>query len=138
MTDDLFKGHGIDIILENDEAFLKIREALSRIGVASRKEKILYPSCYILHKRGFYRIVHFKELFSLDGRPTDISENDLARRNSIALLLQDWELLKISNETSIKGLTVDLSQIKILAHKDKDSWQICHKYSIGARKNNNN
>jgi hypothetical protein len=137
MTDDIFKGHGVEILLDNEEAFLKIRETLSRIGVASRKERTLYPSCYILHKRGFYRIVHFKELFALDGRPTDISENDLARRNSISLLLQDWELLKISNENAIKNNTVDLSQIKILTHKEKSDWEIHHKYSIGSKKNNN-
>lgn len=137
MMDDIFKGHGVEILLENEEAFLKIRETLSRIGVASRKERTLYPSCYILHKRGFYRIVHFKELFALDGRPTDISENDLARRNSIALLLQDWELLKLTNEKIVKENTVDLSQIKILTHKEKSDWVIAHKYSIGSRKNNN-
>lgn len=134
--DDLFKGYGVEILLENEEAFLKIRETLTRIGVASRKERKLYPSCYILHKRGYYRIVHFKELFALDGRPTNLSENDLARRNSIALLLQDWELLKLSNENLVRENTVDLGQIKILTHREKGDWEISHKYSIGSRKNN--
>lgn len=137
MKDDIFGGYGIEITLDNEEAFLKIRETLTRIGVASRKEKTLFPSCYILHKRGFYRIVHFKELFALDGRPTDISANDLARRNTITLLLQDWELLKIVESTTISDEVVDLSQIKILTHKEKQDWSISHKYSIGNKKYNN-
>ena len=107
---------------------------MTRIGVASRKDKILYPSCYILHKRGLYRILHFKELFAIDGRPTDISENDYARRNTICLLLQDWDLLTISNPNEIKENVVDMSQIKIITHKEKSDWQISHKYSIGSRK----
>lgn len=134
MNEDIFNGHGIEIILEDDDAFLKVRETLSRIGVASRKDKILYPSCYILHKRGFYRILHFKELFAIDGRTTDISENDYARRNTIALLLQDWDLIKISKPQLIKENVVDLGQIKILTHKEKSDWEIAHKYSIGNRK----
>lgn len=137
MKEDIFGGYGVEITLENEEAFLKIRETLTRIGVASRKDKTLFPSCYILHKRGFYRIVHFKELFALDGRPTDISENDLARRNTITLLLQDWELLKVADEKSIENDTVDLSQIKILTHKEKKDWIINHKYSIGNKKYSN-
>lgn len=134
MKDDIFNGYGVEVQLDNEEAFLKIIETLSRIGVASRKEKALYPSCYILHKRGLYRIVHFKELFALDGRPTDISANDLARRNTIALLLQDWDLLSVVDEDSILHDTVDLSQIKILTYKEKSEWTIAHKYSIGNKK----
>lgn len=134
MKDDIFGGYGIEVKLDNDEAFLKIKETLTRIGVASRKDKTLFPSCYILHKRGFYRIVHFKELFAIDGRPTDISENDLARRNTITNLLQDWELLTICNPSEVEDV-VDLNQIKILTYKEKAEYEIKHKYSIGNKKN---
>jgi hypothetical protein len=134
--DDLFKGFGIQISLEDEDSFLKVRETLTRIGIASRKEKTLYPSCYILHKRGEYAILHFKELFALDGKSTDICENDIARRNTIALLLQDWELLKIKSSKIIEDNVVDMSQIKILTHKEKSDWNIHHKYSIGAKKIN--
>jgi len=132
--DDLFKGFGIQISLDDEDSFLKVRETLTRIGIASRKEKTLYPSCYILHKRGEYAILHFKELFALDGKSTDICENDIARRNTIALLLQDWELLKIKSSKVIEDDVVDMSQIKILTHKEKSDWNIHHKYSIGAKK----
>jgi Bacteriophage translational regulator len=134
--DDLFKGFGIQISLDDEDSFLKVRETLTRIGIASRKEKTLYPSCYILHKRGEYAILHFKELFALDGKSTDICENDIARRNTIALLLQDWELLKIKSSKVIEDNVVDMSQIKILTHKEKSDWNIHHKYSIGAKKPN--
>jgi len=134
--DDLFKGFGIQISLDDEDSFLKVRETLTRIGIASRKEKTLYPSCYILHKRGEYAILHFKELFALDGKSTDICENDIARRNTIALLLQDWELLKIKSSKVIEDDVVDMSQIKILTHKEKSDWNIHHKYSIGAKKPN--
>jgi hypothetical protein len=138
MDDNLFKGFGVQILLEDDDSFLKVRETLTRIGIASRKEKTLFPSCYILHKRGQYAILHFKELFALDGKPTDICENDVARRNTIALLLQDWELLKISDNKEIENNVVDMSQIKILTHKEKSEWNISHKYSVGAKKYNQN
>jgi len=134
MTDDVFKGYGIRVLLEDDDAFLKIKETLTRIGISSKKDKILYPSCYILHKRGEYAIMHFKELFSLDGKHSDISDNDLARRNTIALLLEDWELLKIADKPPVEENTVDMNQIKILSYKDKENWEISHKYSIGSRK----
>lgn len=134
MNEDIFGGYGIEVVLENDESFLKIKETLSRIGVLSRKEKSLFPSCYILHKRGYYRIVHFKELFALDGRSTDISENDIARRNTIVKLLEDWDLLKIKDKEILKNNFVNLNQIKILTFKEKDEYQIKHKYSIGNKK----
>ena len=134
MTDDLFKGCGVAITLKNDEDFLLIKETLSRIGVASRKEKVLYPSVCILHRRGYYRLMHFKEMFKLDGKPSDISENDLARRNTIALLLKDWDLVELSDENVVKGNVVNLNQIKILSFKEKPEWQICHKYTVGSRK----
>lgn len=134
MMDDVFKGYGIRVLLEDEDSFLKIKETLTRIGISSKKDKILYPSCYILHKRGEYAIMHFKELFSLDGKFSDISENDLARRNTITLLLEDWELLKVENKTPIEENTVDMNQIKILSYKDKDNWEISHKYSIGTKR----
>jgi hypothetical protein len=103
--------------------------------VASKKDRILYQSCHILHKQGRYYIVHFKELFALDGKPTDISENDLSRRNAIAKLLQDWELVKVVNNKQIEEpVPIFLSQIKILSHKEKDDWELVPKYNIGSKK----
>ena len=136
MEDNLFRGFGVKISFDDEDSFLKIKETLTRIGIASRKEKTLYPSCYILHKRGEYAILHFKELFALDGKTSDISENDIARRNTIALLLQDWELLKIIDKKQIEENVVDMSQIKILTYKEKNDWNISHKYSVGAKKYN--
>jgi hypothetical protein len=123
----------VEVSLQEKDDFLKVRETLTRIGVASKKEKVLYQSCHILHKRGNYYIVHFKELFSLDGKPTDITENDIARRNTITNLLEDWELLKIVNKDATKEPTVSLSQIKILSHKEKDDWELIAKYNIGKK-----
>lgn len=134
MEDNLFRGFGVKVSFNDEDSFLKIKETLTRIGIASRKEKTIYPSCYILHKRGEYAILHFKELFALDGKTTDISENDIARRNTIALLLQDWELLKIIDNKPIEETVVDMSQIKILTFKEKSDWNISHKYSVGAKK----
>ena len=128
-------SYGIDDMLEitfpeNDD-FLKIRETLTRIGVASRKDKSLYQSCHILHKRGKYYIVHFKELFALDGKESSITENDIARRNSIAKLLEEWELLEIVDSSKIDQLA-PMSQIKVLPHKEKDEWNLIAKYNIGS------
>jgi len=123
----------IEVTLNAKDDFLKVRETLTRIGVASKKEKLLYQSCHILHKQGKYYIVHFKELFALDGKPTDISENDLARRNTIALLLEDWELLTIVNPEKIENLQVSLSQIKIIGYREKDEWELVPKYNIGKK-----
>ena len=134
MSMDLFKGYGVPIELKTDDDFLKVKETLSRIGVASRKEKILWQSCHILHKQGRYYIVHFKELFALDGKPTDISDNDLSRRNAIAKLLSDWGLVKLVNIKQIEEpAPIFLSQIKILSHKEKDEWELTPKYNIGKK-----
>ncbi len=122
-----------EVTLQEKDDFLKVRETLTRIGVASKKDKTLYQSCHILHKQGKYYIVHFKELFSLDGKPTDISENDIARRNTIVNLLEDWDLVKIVNKNKVDELTVSLSQIKILSHKEKDDWELVPKYNIGKK-----
>jgi len=131
---DIFLGHGVEVTIDEKDDFLKVRETLTRIGVASKKDRILYQSCHILHKRGHYAIVHFKELFALDGKPTDISENDLSRRNAIAKLLQDWGLIKVVNIKQIETPPpIFLSQIKILSHKEKDDWELVAKYSIGKK-----
>ena len=124
----------VECTLEDPDDFLKVRETLTRIGVASRKDKILYQSCHILHKQGRYFIVHFKELFALDGKPTNFSENDQARRNTIANLLAEWGLIKLINPEEISELVVPLNQLKILAFKEKDLWELTAKYNIGSKK----
>ena len=123
----------VECTLEEPDDFLKVRETLTRIGVASRKDKILYQSCHILHKQGRYFIVHFKELFALDGKPTNFSENDQARRNTIANLLAEWGLIKLINPEEISELVVPLNQLKILAFKEKDLWELTAKYNIGSK-----
>jgi hypothetical protein len=124
----------LEVTLGEKDDFLKVRETLTRIGVASKKEKILYQSCHILHKQSKYYIVHFKELFSLDGKPTDLIENDIARRNTVTNLLSDWGLIKIVNKEQSAEPTVSLSQIKIISHKEKGDWQLVPKYNIGVKK----
>lgn len=131
---DIFRGFGVEITLKDPQDFLKVKETLTRIGIASKKEKSLCQSCHILHKKGRYAILHFKELFALDGKVTDISDNDIGRRNTIAKLLQDWDLVKIVDMNVIQDLTVNLSQIKILSFKDKVDWVLTSKYSIGLPK----
>ena len=120
----------LEVTLNEANDFLKVRETLSRIGVASRKERKLYQSCHILHKQGRYFIVHFKELFALDGKPTNISLNDLERRNTIAGLLEDWDLVKIIGNSEHKA---PLSQIKVLSYREKDEWILETKYNIGKK-----
>ena len=123
--------HMFEVLLKEPDDFLKVRETLSRIGVASRKEKKLYQSCHILHKQGKYYIVHFKELFALDGKQTNLSENDIARRNTIVKLLSDWGLV------TMKGTPepiAPLSQIKIISFKEKNEWVLETKYNIGKKK----
>jgi len=123
-----------EIELNDDEDFLKIRETLTRIGIASRKDRTLYQSCHILHKRGKYYIVHFKELFALDGKPTNFSDNDLGRRNAIVNLLAEWGLLTLVDVNKTTEPIVPLGQIKIIAHKDKPDWDLVAKYNIGNKK----
>ena len=120
----------LEVKLKEADDFLKVRETLSRIGVASRKERKLYQSCHILHKQGRYFIVHFKELFALDGKPTNISINDLERRNTIAGLLDDWDLVKIIGNSEYRA---PLSQIKVLSYREKDDWILETKYNIGKK-----
>ena len=121
----------LEVGLKEPDDFLKVRETLSRIGVASRKERKLYQSCHILHKQGRYYIVHFKELFALDGKQTNLSENDIARRNTIANLLNDWGLVNVlGNSENV----APLSQIKVLSYREKDDWTLETKYNIGKKK----
>jgi hypothetical protein len=133
MKVDIFKGVGVEVTLNVEDDFLKVRETLTRIGVSSRKDKILYQSCHILHKQGRYAIVHFKELFQLDGKPTDITENDIQRRNAIARLLEEWGLVKVSNPQLLGDNIAPLHQIKIISHKEKDEWNLVPKYNIGKK-----
>ena len=123
--------HMLEIGLKEPDDFLKVRETLSRIGVASRKERKLYQSCHILHKQGRYYIVHFKELFALDGKNTNLSENDIARRNTIANLLKDWGLVNMIGDATV---VAPLSQIKVLSFREKNEWTLETKYNIGKKK----
>ncbi len=122
----------VEIFLSEPDDFLKVRETLTRIGVASRKEKKLYQSCHILHKQGRYFIVHFKELFALDGKNTNLTINDVQRRNRIIKLVSDWGLVEVSNEEAIADIA-PLNQIKVLAYKDKSEWILEQKYNIGKK-----
>ena len=124
----------VEVKLEKSDDFLKVKETLTRIGVSSRKDKILYQSCHILHKQGQYYIVHFKELFDLDGKPSNLSDNDIQRRNAIAKLLQDWGLVKIVNPKIMENNIAPIHQIKIIAFKEKDEWELIAKYNIGKKK----
>lgn len=137
MSMELFKNLGIPVDLKDEDSFLKVKETLTRIGVASKKEKVLYQSVHLLHKQGYYHILHFKELFMLDGRPSDLSENDISRRNAIAFLLEDWELLKVKGRDKFENNLADLRQIKILTYKEKSDWELCAKYQIGSKKHIN-
>ena len=124
----------MEVTLKNPDDFLKVRETLSRIGVASRKEKTLFQSCHILHKQSRYFIVHFKELFALDGKPTNFTDEDKARRNTITNLLAEWELVDIVNTERTSDIVAPLNQIKIIAHKEKNEWKLEAKYNIGKKR----
>jgi hypothetical protein len=123
-------GLMLEVTLAEPDDFLKIKETLTRMGVASKKDSKLFQSCHILHKQGRYFITHFKELFLLDGKPSNLTKNDLGRRNTIVTLLDDWGLLEI---VSPVGETAPLNQIKIISHKDKENWELCPKYNIGIK-----
>lgn len=125
----------VEITFPEKDDFLKIRETLTRIGVASRREQELFQSCHILHKRGKYYITHFKELFKLDGKPTSIDESDIGRRNTIVKLLEQWKLISIVDESIVSEPIAPLSQIKIIPYKEKNEWKLTTKYSIGNTKN---
>jgi len=122
----------LEVTLNEPDDFLKVRETLTRIGVASRKDNKLYQSCHILHKQGRYFIVHFKELFLLDGKPSNLMENDIQRRNTIATLMSDWGLITIV-DPSQAAEKAPLRQIKVISYRDKDKWELCPKYNIGQK-----
>jgi hypothetical protein len=124
----------VEVALPNPDNFLKVRETLSRIGVASKKEKTLYQSCHILHKQGKYYVIHFKQLFLLDGKQSDFTEDDRARLNTIANLLHEWGLVDLVNEEKTRDPVAPLSQIKIISHKEKSEWNLVAKYSIGKKR----
>jgi len=124
----------VEVRIAEDEDFLKIKETLTRIGVASRKEKKLFQSCHIFHKQGKYYIVHFKEMFLVDGKPSDFSDEDKSRRNKIIELLEDWGLLKVVERETIKEPLAPMNQIKIISHKEKAEWSLESKYNIGRKK----
>jgi hypothetical protein len=131
--EDIFRGVGVEVDLKSQDDFLKVRETLTRIGIASKKEKKLYQSCHILHKRGRYVILSFKELFKLDGKESNFTESDLARRNTIAKLLHDWNLVQIKELDPIEEPVVPISQIKIIPHKEKTQWELVAKYQVGSK-----
>ena len=122
----------LEVTIKQPDDFLKVRETLTRIGVASRKDKTLFQSCHILHKQGKYYITHFKELFALDGKNSTLTENDIQRRNTIALLLQDWNLIEVVNASLVEN-KAPLSQIKVLPFKEKNEWNLVAKYNIGKK-----
>ena len=127
----------LEVTIKQPDDFLKVRETLTRIGVASRKDKTLFQSCHILHKQGKYYITHFKELFALDGKTSTLSENDIQRRNTIALLLQDWNLIDVVNTALVEN-KAPLSQIKVLPFKEKNEWNLVAKYNIGKKPEDSN
>ena len=127
----------LEVTIKQPDDFLKVRETLTRIGVASRKDKTLYQSCHILHKQGKYYITHFKELFALDGKKSTLVENDIQRRNTITLLLQDWNLIEVVNTSMVEN-KAPLSQIKVLPFKEKNEWNLVAKYNIGKKPEESN
>ena len=133
MDNDIFRGLGVEVDLPDEDAFLKVRETLTRIGIASKRDNTLYQSCNILHKQGRYAIMHFKEMFSMDGKFSSLDDDDLDRRNTIVKLLQDWGLLKVLDENLIHQ-QAPLSQIKIIPYREKDDWNLIAKYSVGQKR----
>jgi len=133
MEEDIFKGVGIEINLPAQDNFLKVKETLTRIGISSRKERRLYQSCHILHKQNRYAVLHFKELFILDGKRNTFTDEDRARRNTIVNLLEEWDLVKIVNKEAASEPIASLNQIKIISFKDKDDWELAVKYNIGKK-----
>ena len=142
MNENLFRGYGVEIELPDPESFLKIKETLTRIGISSKKDKILYQSCHILHKKdrttedekSRYAIMHFKEMFILDGKSNTLEEDDIARRNTIVNLLEEWGLMKVVNPKQTEDPVAPLSKIKILPHKEKANWSLQSKYTVGIKK----
>lgn len=144
MNENLFRGYGVEIELPEPESFLKVKETLTRIGISSKKDNILYQSCHILHKKdrstpdekSRYAIMHFKELFILDGKSNNLDDEDIARRNTIVNLLEEWGLIRVVNPSQTEDPVAPLSKIKILPHKEKASWKLEAKYTVGTKKGN--
>lgn len=134
MEEDIFNNYGVEVTIDDPEDFLVIKETLTRIGIAATKNKKLYQSVHLLHKRGRYAIIHFKEMFALDGKPTDFTDQDRGRRNMICTLLEQWKLVKVLNSEQIKDPVVPMSTIKIIPFKEKGDWQLIAKYNIGKKK----
>lgn len=132
-TENIFRGVGVEVSLPTPDSFLKVKETLTRIGISSRKEKKLYQTCHILHKQGRYSILHFKELFILDGKKDTFTEEDKARRNTIVNLLEEWDLIKVITAEDAQDPVAPLNQVKILSHKEKDNWTLEAKYNIGKK-----
>lgn len=132
--EDIFRNCGVEVKLPSPEHFLKIKETLTRVGIASKKDKTLYQSCHILHKQGRYAILHFKELFILDGKENNFSDEDRARRNTIVNLLEEWGLVNTVDSSKAEDPIAPLSNIKILSHKEKADWQLLTKYQIGKKR----
>ena len=132
-SEDIFKGVGIEVSLPTPDSFLKVKETLTLIGISSRKEKNLYHTCHILHKQGRYAILHFKELFILDGKKDTFIEEDASRRNTIVNLLEEWELVSVIQTEKAQDPVAQLNQIKILSHKEKSNWTLEAKYNIGKK-----
>lgn len=132
-SEDIFKGVGIEVSLPTPDSFLKVKETLTRIGISSRKEKKLYQTCHILHKQGRYAILHFKELFILDGKKDTFIEEDASRRNTIVNLLEEWDLVSVIQTEKAQDPVAQLNQIKILSHKEKSNWTLEAKYNIGKK-----
>jgi hypothetical protein len=132
--DNLFKGNGVEVKLAEPNDFLKIKETLTRMGIASKRDQTLYQSCHLLHKKGRYAIVHFKEMFALDGKPTNFSDEDKARRNTITNLLEEWGLLKVVDPEQNKEPRATLANIKIIPFREKKEWILMSKYQVGAKK----
>ena len=130
-NEDIFKGLGVEIKLKSEDDFLKVKETLTRIGISSRKEKKLYQSCHILHKRGRYAIMHFKELFEMDGLESNMTDSDMGRRNTITNLLEEWGLLKIEYPFEDDEPMTNIGKIKIISYKEKSDWELIPKYHIG-------
>lgn len=133
MIEDIFNGKGVEVLLREDDDFLKVKETLTRIGVASKNEQTLFQSCHILHKQGRYAIVHFKELFELDGKRSDFSDEDKGRRNLIATLLEDWGLVRIVGDDDLVPM-VPMNKVKIISYKEKGNWSLVPKYQVGKKK----
>jgi translational regulator len=131
---DIFRGLGVEVTLPTPEDFLKVRETLTRIGVASKRERVLYQSCHILHKRGRYGILHFKELFLMDGREAEFTDDDRGRRNTIAKLLSEWKLVNLTNPTDSLTPVSGMRHIKVVPFRDKSEWTLESKYTVGSRK----